>query len=59
MQTPDLQRGDDREADRPAADHQRHLPAADVGLRHGVNADCEWLGQRGVFGSKTVRHLPE
>ena len=46
-----LQRRDHREADRPAADHQRHLVAAHVGFLDGVDADRERLGQRGMLGA--------
>ena len=59
MQPPDFQRGDDRKPDRPAADDQRHLAAPDIGLGNRVNADGEWLGQRGVLRRKPVRHFQQ
>jgi hypothetical protein len=50
----DLQRRDDGEPDRPAADHQRHLAAFDIGLCDRVHADRERFGQRGMLGRQTV-----
>ena len=45
--------------DRPAADHQRHLAASDVGFCHRVHADRERLGQRGVLGGEAVRDFEQ
>lgn len=54
MQSPDLQRRDDREPDRPATDHQRNLAAFDIGFCYRVYADRERFGQRGVLGREAV-----
>ena len=54
----DLQRGDDGEPHRAAADHQRHLAAPDVGFGHGMHADRQRLGQRGVLGAPARWGLP-
>ena len=47
-------RGDDREADRAAAEHQGGLAALDRRLVHRVQADGHRLGQRGVRGSSPL-----
>ncbi len=59
VQSSELQRRDDREPDRAAADHQRHLVAANIGLGHGVNADRERFGQRRMLRRKAVRHYEQ
>jgi hypothetical protein len=55
----DLQRRDDGKPDRPAADHQRHLAAFDVGFCNRVHTDRERLGQCSVFGSEAVRDFEQ
>ena len=42
------QRSDDRDADRPAAEHQCGLAGLDGGLVDGMQPDGHRLGQRGV-----------
>jgi hypothetical protein len=59
VQSPDLQRRDNRKADRPAADHQRHLASPDVGFCYRVHADRERLGQSGVLGGEAVRDFEQ
>ena len=59
MQPLQLQRRDHREPDRAAADHQRHLVAAQIGLRDRVDADRQRLGQRRMLRRKPVGHLQQ
>ena len=59
MQAFQFQRRDHRKPDRAAADHQRHLVAAYVGLGDRVDADRQRLGQRRVLGRKPVGHLQQ
>ena len=59
MQSLQLQRGDDRKPDRTAADHQRHLVAAHIGLVDRVDADRERFGERRVFRREPVGHFEQ
>ena len=59
MQPLQFQRRDHGEPDRAAADHQRHLVAADIGLGHRVHADRQRLGQRRMFRREAVRHFQQ
>ena len=53
---PALERGDDGEPDRSAADDEAGLPRAEAGQSHGVLAHREGLGQRGQVGVQRVGH---
>ena len=55
----DLQAGDHRQADRAAADHQRHVVGRQSRELHRVPADRDRFGQRGVLGGQAVRHLQQ
>ncbi len=46
-----------REPDRTAPEHDGRVARRDVRLRHGVDADGERLGERGVAVAEAVRHL--
>ena len=50
-----LEHQDHAEADRPAADHDRHLLLADLAAAHGVPGDGHRLGQRRDLGRQAVR----
>jgi hypothetical protein len=50
------QRGDDREADRSAAEHKGHLAGFNAGLVDRVQADRHRLGQRRMPRVQPVRH---
>ena len=51
-----LQQQDHRQADRPAADHDRDRPLADVRAAHGMPADRHRLGECGDVGVQAVGH---
>ena len=53
----DLQRSDDRQPNRSAADHERHLAALHPRLLDRVHADRQRLGQRGMLRRQPVRHF--
>ena len=59
MQSLQFQRRDHRQPHRAAADHQRHLVAADIGLGNRMDADRERLGQRRMLRRKPVRHFQQ
>ena len=51
-----LERGDDGEPDRSAADDEAGLPRGESGQTHGVLAHGQGLGQRGQVGVQRVGH---
>ena len=53
---PALERGDDGQPDRAAADDQAGLPGLQAGQSHGVLAHGQGLGQRGQVGVERVGH---